>query len=110
MVDKVGLHEFAGKGNYKDWLFIYDPTQDRGGLIKGPYDPNAFKGMGGGPGTSLNPSGGNGLPEPPRPQQSGRTNGWTARNTDATTAHAKSVKIRREEAPPKDQAPSYDEA
>jgi type II secretory pathway pseudopilin PulG len=57
MVDRVGIHEFAGKGNYKDWLFIYDPNQDRGGLIKGPYDPNAFKGMGGGPGTSFNPGG-----------------------------------------------------
>ena len=70
MVDRVGIHEFSGKGNYRDWLFIYDPTQDRGGLIKGPYDPNAFKGMGGGPGSPITPSG-SGLPNIPGVSGSG---------------------------------------
>jgi len=27
------------KNHYKDWLFIYDPTNDRGGLLTGPYQP-----------------------------------------------------------------------
>src|SRR5579864_5874766 len=27
------------KNHYKDWLFIYDPTTDRGGLLTGPYQP-----------------------------------------------------------------------
>jgi len=27
------------KNHYKDWLFIYDPTSDRGGLLTGPYQP-----------------------------------------------------------------------
>jgi type II secretory pathway pseudopilin PulG len=27
------------KNHYKDWLFIYDPSQDRGGLLTGPYQP-----------------------------------------------------------------------
>ena len=27
------------------WLFVYDPTQDRGGLITGPYNPKAFVGQ-----------------------------------------------------------------
>lgn len=41
-----GLHEFNKKRRYKDWLFIYDPQQDRGqGLLKGPYNPNAYVGQ-----------------------------------------------------------------
>ena len=27
------------KDHYKDWLFIYDPTNDRGALLTGPYQP-----------------------------------------------------------------------
>ena len=27
------------KDHYKDWLFIYDPSTDRGGLLTGPYQP-----------------------------------------------------------------------
>lgn len=27
------------KNHYKDWLFIYDPSTDRGGLLTGPYQP-----------------------------------------------------------------------
>jgi type II secretory pathway pseudopilin PulG len=40
------VREFGGKANYNKWMFIYDPTQDRGGLLKGPYNPQAFQGNG----------------------------------------------------------------
>jgi type II secretory pathway pseudopilin PulG len=39
-----GFHEYNGKSEYDKWLFVYDPTQDRGGLITGPYNPKAFVG------------------------------------------------------------------
>lgn len=65
--EKQGLHEFGGKKNYKDWLFVYDPMMDRGGLIRGPYNPKAFVGQfntigtpagakGTGPGTGTSPT------------------------------------------------------
>lgn len=38
------IREVAKKANYNKWMFIYDPTQDRGTLLKGPYDPQAFIG------------------------------------------------------------------
>jgi hypothetical protein len=28
------------KNHYNEWLFAYNPSQDRGGLPKGPYEPN----------------------------------------------------------------------
>jgi type II secretory pathway pseudopilin PulG len=31
------IRTFSKKDHYKDWLFIYDPTTDRGGLISTPY-------------------------------------------------------------------------
>ncbi len=34
---KLSLMEFDGKNHYKDWMFVYLPNFDRGGLIKGPY-------------------------------------------------------------------------
>jgi type II secretory pathway pseudopilin PulG len=34
------IREFNNKNHYKDWLFIYDPTSDRGGLLNAPYQPN----------------------------------------------------------------------
>ncbi len=40
-----GFHEYNQKAEYDKWLFIYDPTQDRGGLITGPYNPKAFVGQ-----------------------------------------------------------------
>jgi type II secretory pathway pseudopilin PulG len=54
---KTGLHEFNKKSAYKDWLFVYDATRDKGQLIKGPFNPNAFVGqfnnaLGGGQGSS----------------------------------------------------------
>jgi hypothetical protein len=42
---KTGLHEFNKKSAYKDWLFVYDATKDKGQLIRGPYNPNAFVGQ-----------------------------------------------------------------
>lgn len=38
-VEKEGIHEFNNKKRYDQWMFIYDPAQDRGGLVKGPYQP-----------------------------------------------------------------------
>ncbi len=46
---KQSIHRFDDKDHYKDWRFIYDPTQDRGGLITGPYStkpPLGFAGQG----------------------------------------------------------------
>jgi hypothetical protein len=37
--EKESLRIVNDKNHYKDWMFVYDPTFDRGGLIKGPYDP-----------------------------------------------------------------------
>jgi type II secretory pathway pseudopilin PulG len=34
------IHEFFGKNHYSDWLFIYVPMADRGGLLVGPVNPN----------------------------------------------------------------------
>lgn len=39
-----GFMEFNGKSRYNEWEFIYEPTLDRGGLIKGPFEGN--KGFG----------------------------------------------------------------
>ncbi|HEY3975044.1 MAG TPA: hypothetical protein VGM18_18705 [Candidatus Sulfotelmatobacter sp.] len=33
------IREFNHKKKYNEWQFVYDPTTDRGGLIKGPYQP-----------------------------------------------------------------------
>ena len=67
-----GIHEVAEKKKYNEWFFIYDPAQDRPGLLlKGPYNPKAtFGGTAGGgipgavnPGQLSKPSG----PTPPAP-------------------------------------------
>ncbi len=31
------IREFNKKNHYNDWVFIYDPTSDRGGLLVGPW-------------------------------------------------------------------------
>jgi len=41
------IREFDKKNHYKDWLFIYDPTSDRGGLLVGPWQTNLSGGLGG---------------------------------------------------------------
>jgi hypothetical protein len=40
-----GIHEFNKKSAYNEWLFVYDPAQDRGQLLRGPYNPQAFVGQ-----------------------------------------------------------------
>lgn len=41
---KEGFHSFGDKSKYNEWFFIYVPTQDRGQLLTGPYNPKAFFG------------------------------------------------------------------
>jgi len=36
--EKQGFHIFNNKSHYNEWAFIYDPSSDRGALIKGPYN------------------------------------------------------------------------
>jgi hypothetical protein len=55
-----GIHSFGDKSKYIEWFFIYDPTQDRGQLLVGPYNPNMFLG-----------SNTNGLSQPPNPGAGG---------------------------------------
>lgn len=40
--EQEGLKVFNQKTHYKEWYFVYDPTQDRGALITGPYDTKQF--------------------------------------------------------------------
>jgi hypothetical protein len=37
---KKSIREFNKKNHYKDWMFIYDPSSDRGGLLNTPAQPN----------------------------------------------------------------------
>ena len=41
------IREFNKKNHYNDWLFIYDPTSDRGGLLVGPWQTGLTGGLGG---------------------------------------------------------------
>jgi hypothetical protein len=34
------IRVYNKKNHYNEWLFAYNPSQDRGGLPKGPYEPN----------------------------------------------------------------------
>ncbi|MFY9560107.1 MAG: type II secretion system protein [Terriglobales bacterium] len=43
------IREFNRKNHYNDWLFIYDPSSDRGGLLNAPVQPDLNKGLGGAP-------------------------------------------------------------
>ncbi len=90
------IREFNHKKKYKDWVFVYDPAMDRGGIITTPYQPqlqgfgqqgiqnlNGQSGSSGAFGTGTSPSGmqnnpntpatgGLGTPNPPSnppPQQ-----------------------------------------
>jgi type II secretory pathway pseudopilin PulG len=36
---KTSIREFNKKNHYNDWYFMYDPSLDRGGLVKGPAQP-----------------------------------------------------------------------
>lgn len=58
---KTSIREFNKKNHYNDWYFIYDPSLDRGGLVKGPAQP-PIPGTGGsvvgGLGAGANPGAG----------------------------------------------------
>ena len=40
------VREFCSKSHYNDWLFIYDPTTDRGGALNTPWCPLNIQGLG----------------------------------------------------------------
>jgi len=82
------IREFNKKNHYNDWMFIYDPTSDTGGLLIGPWQmPSATtlpgatpagqlsqppQGFGSGPSQGLGPSqpfGGGAQPSPQQPPQ-----------------------------------------
>ena len=74
------IRVFYGKNHYKDWLFIYAPQFDLGGLLKGPVNPGMptpnLNGGNlnppantGGFGASANPSQGFSNPVPQTPAQ-----------------------------------------
>jgi type II secretory pathway pseudopilin PulG len=69
------IREFGDKiKHYNEWLFVYDPSADRGGLIQGPVVPNSLGagGMGMPAGTMANRSqggaSGNQPSKAPQPQ------------------------------------------
>jgi len=39
-----GIHSFGDKTKYNEWFFIYDPSQDKGQMLVGPYNPNMYLG------------------------------------------------------------------
>lgn len=39
------IREFNKKKKYNEWMFVYDPMLDRGGLIKTPYQPQLMMQM-----------------------------------------------------------------
>lgn len=60
------IREFNKKDHYNQWLFIYDPNSDRGGLLSTPSQPplqgaGGLPGMPGAPGTSGSGIGNQGL-------------------------------------------------
>lgn len=81
------IREFNNKNHYKDWLFIYDPSGDRGGLLNKPWQQDLGNrgfggvtgqqpGMGPAQNTPTTPTGGTGPggqpnpnPEPSPPDQ-----------------------------------------
>lgn len=74
--EKQSLMEFNDKDHYNQWEFIYDPTMDRGGLIKGPYVPTQAGVAGtGGMTTTATPQGGFGNSVFGQPNQFGQPAG-----------------------------------
>ena len=70
------IREFNRKNHYNDWLFIYDPSSDRGGLLNAPVQPDLNKGLGAAsqPGTAqpaanAGPGQGGQQPGPPPTQE-----------------------------------------
>ena len=74
------IRVFSDKNHYNDWLFIYVPQADRGGLLTGPVSLNGPTGnFGGAPGQPVSPgpgftpiTGAPGAPTQP-PQNPGQT-------------------------------------
>jgi len=68
------IREFNDKKHYNEWLFIYDPVSDRGGLLNGPAQPNLNPGAqpgaqpGAGPGQGAPNVGAPPQGSPPQPQ------------------------------------------
>jgi len=75
------IREYNKKNHYTDWMFIYDPTSDRGGLLVGPWQiPNTTTLTGATPAGQLTPGaqqpsgfgqpigGQSSSPQPPQPQ------------------------------------------
>ena len=60
------IREFDKKKKYNEWMFVYDPMLDRGGLIKTPYQPQLMMQMMGQGMQNLNG----------QPNQNGNTNGF----------------------------------
>jgi type II secretory pathway pseudopilin PulG len=58
---KTSIREFDRKNHYNQWQFIYDPGNDRGGLLNAPSQP-PLQGVGGG---VNNPTGGPAGPNQP---------------------------------------------
>jgi type II secretory pathway pseudopilin PulG len=73
--NRKGVHEFNGKSKYSEWYFVYDPSQDHGIQMHGPYNPNAYFGkyLTQGSGMSSSTSGG------------GTTTGTTDSGSSGTT-------------------------
>lgn len=63
---KTAILEFNGKNHYDEWQFVYDPTFDRGGLIKGPYNGQSPATMPGQQGIPGQPGGPTNSPQPQR--------------------------------------------
>ena len=60
------IREFDKKKKYNEWMFVYDPMLDRGGLIKTPYQPQLMMQMMGQGMQNLNG----------QPNQNGNPNGF----------------------------------
>ncbi|HYU47213.1 MAG TPA: hypothetical protein VEK84_13670 [Terriglobales bacterium] len=62
------IREFNNKNHYNDWLFVYDPASDRGGLLNAPLQPNLNRGLGTNPiGAQVPPNPGSQGGAPPAP-------------------------------------------
>lgn len=70
------VHVFYQKNHYNDWLFIYAPQADRGGLLTGPVNPGMQQGnlngnpqIPGGPNSTVQNPQNNPAPPPQTPVQ-----------------------------------------
>ena len=78
-----GIHSFNDKSHYNEWYFIYDPSQDKGQQLTGPYNPNLALGLTTTTGTPAGqPGATTGAPAAAAP---GATTSATQRRATATT-------------------------